>query len=44
MYTKGINKLQRRWTPAFAGVTLFVAIAFKKLGLIIFELFGLLIL
>ena len=42
MYTKGINKLQRRWTPAFAGVTLFVAISFKKLGLIIFELFGLL--
>ncbi|CAM8666785.1 hypothetical protein MCEGEM3_01152 [Oxalobacteraceae bacterium] len=26
MYTNGINKLQRRWTPAFAGVTLFVAI------------------
>ena len=40
MYTKGINKLQRRWTPAFAGVTLFVAIAFKKLGLSIFNLFG----
>jgi len=44
MYTNGIGQLQRHWTPAFAGVTLFVAIAFKKLGLIIFERFSLLIL
>ena len=26
MYTNGIGKLQRHWTPAFAGVTLFVVI------------------
>jgi hypothetical protein len=26
MYTNGIDKLQRHWTPAFAGVTLFVVI------------------
>jgi len=35
MYTNGIGKFQRRWTPAFAGVTLFEVIAFKKLDLII---------
>jgi hypothetical protein len=42
MYTNGIGKFQRHWTPAFAGVTLFKVIAFKNLDLIIFELFGLL--
>jgi hypothetical protein len=44
MYTNGIDNLQRHWTPAFAGVTLVKVIAFKNLGLIIFELFDLLIL
>ena len=44
MYTNGIGKLQRHWTPAFAGVTLFKVIEFKNLGLIIFELISLLIL
>jgi len=44
MYTNGVDKLQRHWTPAFAGVTLFEVIEFKNLGLIIFELFCLRIL
>ena len=44
MYTNGIGKFQRHWTPAFAGVTLFKVIEFKNLGLIIFELISLLIL
>ena len=39
MYTNGIGKHQRHWTPAFAGVTLFVVIALKMLGLIIVDLF-----
>jgi len=38
MYTNGIGKLQRRWTPAFAGVTLFGLVALKILGLSIFNL------
>ena len=29
-----MGKHQRHWTPAFAGVTLFEVVAFKKLGLI----------
>ena len=43
MYTNGIGKHQRHWTPAFAGVTLFVVIALKMLGLIVVGLFGLII-
>ena len=41
MYTNGIGKHQRHWTPAFAGVTLFVVIDLKMLGLSIVDLFGL---
>ncbi len=41
-YGRSVGKHQRHWTPAFAGVTLFKVIAFQNLGLIIFELFGLL--
>jgi len=41
-YSRSVGKHQRHWTPAFAGVTLLKVIAFKNLGLIIFELFSLL--
>ena len=40
MYTNGIGQLQRHWTPAFAGVTLFGLISLKILGLSIFNLLG----
>jgi hypothetical protein len=40
MYTNDIGKLQRHWTPAFAGVTLFGLVALKILGLSTFNLFG----
>ena len=43
MYTNGIGKRQRHWTPAFAGVTLFEVIALKMLGLTIVDLFDLII-
>jgi len=40
MYTNGIGQLQRHWTPAFAGVTLFGLVTLKILGLSIFNLLG----
>ena len=40
MYTSGIVKPQRYWTPAFAGVTLFGLVTLKILGLSIFNLLG----
>ena len=40
MYTNGIGKRQRHWTPAFAGVTLFEVIALELFSVITF-LFGL---
>ena len=41
MYTKGIGKGQRRWTPAFAGATLFEVNAFKLIDLGILKLLSL---
>ena len=43
MYTNGIRRHQRHWTPAFAGVTLFEVIALKMLGLIIVDPFDLIV-
>jgi len=43
MYTNGIVKRQRYWTPACAGVTLFEVIALKLIGLDISKLHGLMI-